>query len=79
MSLPVRFTGDLAELPTHAYGHRSLTWWGVVAFFMIEGTAFALAIGAYFYLMGAEQTLAARALSAAQPGRRARSSPSCCC
>ena len=56
MSVPVQFIGDLAELPTHAYGHRSITWWGVVAFFLIEGTAFALAIGAYFYLMGAEQT-----------------------
>jgi heme/copper-type cytochrome/quinol oxidase subunit 3 len=56
MSLPVRFSGDLAELPTHAYGHRSLTWWGIIAFFAIEGTGFALAIGAYFYIMGGEQT-----------------------
>jgi cytochrome c oxidase subunit 3 len=55
MSVPVKFSGDLAELPTHAYGHRSLTWWGVVAFFMIEGTGFALAIASYFYLMGGEQ------------------------
>jgi cytochrome c oxidase subunit 3 len=56
MSLPVRFTGDLAALPTSAFGHRSLTWWGVVAFFLIEGATFALAIGCYFYLMGGEQT-----------------------
>lgn len=56
MSLPLRFTGDLAELPTHAFGHRSLTWWGIVAFFAIEGTGFALAIGAYFFIMGGEQT-----------------------
>jgi cytochrome c oxidase subunit 3 len=56
MSLPVKFTGDLADLPTEAPGHRSLTWWGVVAFFLIEGSAFALAIATYFYLMGAEQT-----------------------
>ena len=55
MTLPPRFTGDLAELPTHGYGHRSLTWWGVVAFFMIEGTAFAMAFGAYFFLAGGEQ------------------------
>jgi cytochrome c oxidase subunit III len=46
-----QFTTDLAPLPTHAFGHRSLTWWGVVAFFLIEGTAFALAIAAYFFLM----------------------------
>jgi heme/copper-type cytochrome/quinol oxidase subunit 3 len=58
MSLPVRFEGDLADLPTHAYGHRSLTWWGVVAFFMIEGAAFFLAFGTYFYLMGGEQNWA---------------------
>jgi heme/copper-type cytochrome/quinol oxidase subunit 3 len=49
------FAIDLAPLPTHAYGHRSLTWWGIVAFFLIEGTAFALAIAAYFYLMNQEQ------------------------
>jgi cytochrome c oxidase subunit 3 len=54
MTLPAKFTGDLAELPTHAYGHRSLTWWGVVAFFLIEGSGFALAIASYFYLAGVE-------------------------
>lgn len=50
-----QFTTDLAPLPTHAFGHRSLTWWGIVAFFLIEGTAFALAIAAYFYLMNLDQ------------------------
>jgi cytochrome c oxidase subunit 3 len=56
MTLPVKFTGDLAELPTHAFGHRSLTWWGVVAFFLIEGTAFVLAAATYFYLQGLEES-----------------------
>ena len=56
MSVPVKFAGDLTDLPTHAYGHRSLTWWGIIAFFLIEGTAFALAIAAYFYLAGGEQS-----------------------
>lgn len=56
MKVPVKFAGDLTELPTHAFGHRSLTWWGVIAFFLIEGTAFALAIATYFYLAGGEQT-----------------------
>lgn len=50
------FAGDLAELPTHAFGNRSLTWWGVIGFMLIEGTAFALAIGAYFFLMSQEQS-----------------------
>lgn len=56
MSLPVKFEGDLAELPSHAFGYRSLTWWGVVAFFLIEGTAFGVAIGAYFFLQGLENS-----------------------
>jgi heme/copper-type cytochrome/quinol oxidase subunit 3 len=50
-----RFSTDLAPLPTYAFGHRSLTWWGILAFFLIEGTAFALAIAAYFYLMNQER------------------------
>ena len=50
-----KFTGDLASLPTHGFGHRSLTWWGVMAFFLIEGTAFAMAFAAYFFLMNQEQ------------------------
>jgi cytochrome c oxidase subunit 3 len=50
-----RFMSDLAELPSHAFGHRSLTWWGTVGFMVIEGTAFAIAIAAYFILMSQEQ------------------------
>ena len=55
MDRQVHFTGDLADLPTHAFGHRSLTWWGTIGFMVIEGTAFALAIAAYFLLMSQEQ------------------------
>ncbi|MDP8994733.1 MAG: cytochrome c oxidase subunit 3 [Pseudomonadota bacterium] len=50
-----RFSGDLSSLKTRAFGHRSLTWWGVVAFFLIEGTTFAMAIPSYFYIMNLEQ------------------------
>ena len=46
-----RFTTDLSGLPGHAFGHRSLTWWGVMAFMVIEAVAFAMAIAAYFFLM----------------------------
>jgi len=53
---PPAFTGDLAPLPTHAFGARSLTWWGVVGFMLIEGAAFALVIAAYFFLMNQEQS-----------------------
>jgi cytochrome c oxidase subunit III len=46
---------DLSPLPSHGFGHRSLTWWGIVAFFLIEGTAFAVALAAYFFLYNQEQ------------------------
>lgn len=48
------FTGDLAILPTHAFGARSLTWWGVISYMLIEGGAFAIAGGAYLFLMSQE-------------------------
>ena len=54
MIRPPRFTEDLSVLPTHAFGHRSATWWGVVGFMVIEGTAFAMAFAAYFFLMSHE-------------------------
>ena len=50
------FSIDLEPLPTHGFGRRSLTWWGIVAFFLIEGTAFALALATYFYLMNQERS-----------------------
>lgn len=50
-----RFTEDLAALPTHAFGARSLTWWGVIGYMTIEGAAFAMAFAAYFFLMSHEQ------------------------
>ncbi|HYE49011.1 MAG TPA: cytochrome c oxidase subunit 3 [Azospirillaceae bacterium] len=49
MSRPT-FAGDLSRLPDHAFGHRSLTWWGVMGFITVEAAGFALAAGAYFYL-----------------------------
>jgi cytochrome c oxidase subunit 3 len=60
MTLKPSFTEDLAELPTHAFSHRSLTWWGVLGFMIIEGVAFAMAIAAYFFLMSHEQDWAPR-------------------
>ena len=54
MILP-RFTDDLADLPTHKFGPSSLTWWGIIAFMVIEGGFFMLTFAAYFFLMGHEQ------------------------
>ena len=56
MSDRYRFEGDLAELPTHAFGHRGPTWWGIIGFMVVEGMFFALAISAYFFLLDKEQT-----------------------
>src|SRR5436190_15896981 len=41
---------DVSVLPSYAYGHRSLMWWGTMGVIVIEGTVFALAIGTYLYL-----------------------------
>jgi cytochrome c oxidase subunit III len=53
--LQPRFIGDLSKLPTHGFSHRAVTYWGILAFFLIEGTAFLMAIAAYFFLMNQEQ------------------------
>ena len=49
------FIEDVSTLPTHAFSHRSLTWWGIIGFMVIEGSFFVLAIAAYFFLMAQEQ------------------------
>jgi len=54
--LSPRPISDLAKLPTDAFGSRSLTWWGVMAFMAIEASGFAMAAVAYFYLMSREAT-----------------------
>lgn len=48
---PIHVVGDLSGLPDSASGARHLVWWGNIGFMAIEGTAFALAAGAYLYLM----------------------------
>ena len=47
-------TGDVSELPDYAFGATTMGYWGVVGFMLIEGMAFVLAIGAYFYLRANE-------------------------
>jgi len=41
---------DASGLPTHAFGHRNLMWWGTLGLIAIEGTIFALTVVSYFYL-----------------------------
>jgi heme/copper-type cytochrome/quinol oxidase subunit 3 len=43
-------TLDVSHLAPGAFGHRSILWWGTMGVVLIEGTAFALVFGAYFYL-----------------------------
>jgi heme/copper-type cytochrome/quinol oxidase subunit 3 len=50
MSAPASPTLDVSGLAPGAFGSRSLMWWGTLGMVLIEGTAFALAIGAYFFL-----------------------------
>jgi heme/copper-type cytochrome/quinol oxidase subunit 3 len=49
--MKARVTLDLSDLPAHGIGSASPTWWGTLAFMLIEGTGFALAIMVYLYLM----------------------------
>ena len=54
-ALPVRpaqqIVGDVSGLPDYNFGPTSLGWWAVLGFMLIEGMAFVLAIGVYFYLI----------------------------
>jgi cytochrome c oxidase subunit III len=47
-----RHTIDVSHLPTYAFGHRSLMWWATGGMIVIEGTMFAIALVAYYYLRG---------------------------
>lgn len=51
-----RETIDVAALPDHAFGSRSIMWWSTMTIIGIEATLFVLAISAHFYLQGNEET-----------------------
>jgi cytochrome c oxidase subunit III len=48
-----RIVGQLGHLDAAAFGSRSLWFWATVAFMLMEGVGFALALGSYVYLTGA--------------------------
>jgi cytochrome c oxidase subunit 3 len=50
-----RIVGDVSHLPPSGFGSHSAWYWATVGFMMIEGMGFALALGAYLYLMSGEQ------------------------
>jgi len=41
---------DVRHMPSFAFGHRSLMWWGTLGMIAIEGTVFGLLLVSYFYL-----------------------------
>ena len=43
---------DVSGLPSYAFGHRSLMWWGGAALMLMEGAMFAMFIVSYLYLKG---------------------------
>ncbi len=43
---------DVSGLPSYAFSHRSLMWWGNAGMITIEGMGFASMIVIYFYLRG---------------------------
>lgn len=51
-----RIVVDLSRLPLHGLGRASVTWWGTMAFMLIEGTGFALLIATYLYLKSLAST-----------------------
>jgi cytochrome c oxidase subunit III len=51
-----RVVADLSRLSLHGMGPASMTWWGTLAFMLIEGSGFALAIAVYLYLMSVAAT-----------------------
>jgi heme/copper-type cytochrome/quinol oxidase subunit 3 len=50
LSPETKLVVDLSRLPMHGSGSASPTWWGTLAFMLLEGTGFALGIAVYLYL-----------------------------
>jgi cytochrome c oxidase subunit 3 len=42
---------DVSALPTYGFGPRMTMYWGTLAFILLEGFGFAIAVSVYFYLM----------------------------
>ncbi len=51
MKREMRSICDVSALDDYAFGASTISWWGVVGFMLIEGIAFILAVGAYYYLL----------------------------
>ncbi len=47
---------DVSQLPSYKFSHHSIIWWGTMGLIAVEGTVFALAVAAYFYLWSQAQS-----------------------
>ena len=45
-----RRTLNVEALPSYAFGHQGLIWWGTVSFMVIEGSMFVMVLVAYYFL-----------------------------
>lgn len=43
---------DVSQLPTFAFGSRSILWWGTLCIMIVEGTMFLWVLISYFYFEG---------------------------
>src|ERR1044072_5304579 len=48
--LKTEVVADLSRLPMHGFGSASPTWWGTLAFMLLEAMGFGLGIAIYLYL-----------------------------
>ena len=46
----MRIVGNVGNLPTTTFGHRSMAWWGTVGFIVIEGTTLFICAVCYLYI-----------------------------
>jgi heme/copper-type cytochrome/quinol oxidase subunit 3 len=46
----MRVVANVAGLPTTTFGHRSMMWWGTLAFIIIEGSTLFICGVSYVYL-----------------------------
>jgi len=46
----MRVVGNVADLPTTTFGHRSLMWWGTLGFIAIEGSTLLICAVSYLYV-----------------------------
>ncbi|HEX8231891.1 MAG TPA: cytochrome c oxidase subunit 3 [Caulobacteraceae bacterium] len=54
--ISAKVIGDLSGLPEHGFGPRTIMWWGVLGFMLLEGSGFLLAGGAYLFVSGQYST-----------------------